>query len=70
MKGTDQQEFRLENLTCANCAMKFEKNIQALPDVTEANVNFGASKVRVIGPLTRNFDAPKLTFTPLTSGRA
>ena len=52
MKAHEQQEFRLENLTCANCAMKFEKNIQALPDVTEANVNFGASKVRVIGPVT------------------
>lgn len=52
MKEPEQQEFRLENLTCANCAMKFEKNIQALPDVTEANVNFGASKVRVIGPVT------------------
>ena len=52
MKEHEQQEFRLENLTCANCAMKFEKNIQALPDVTEANVNFGASKVRVSGPVT------------------
>ena len=52
MKTHEQQEFRLENLTCANCAMKFEKNIQALPDVTEANVNFGASKVRVMGPVT------------------
>ena len=52
MKAHEQQEFRLENLTCANCAMKFEKNIQALPDVSEANVNFGASKVRVTGPVT------------------
>lgn len=52
MKPIEQQEYRLENLTCANCAMKFEKNIQALPDVTEANVNFGASKVRVVGPVT------------------
>jgi len=52
MKEHEQQEFRLEHLTCANCAMKFEKNIQALPDVSEANVNFGASKVRVTGPVT------------------
>ncbi|WP_075619292.1 heavy metal translocating P-type ATPase [Paenisporosarcina indica] len=52
MKEHEQQEFRLENLTCANCAMKFEKNIQALPDVTEVNVNFGASKVRVSGPVS------------------
>jgi len=54
MKEHEQQEFRLENLTCANCAMKFEKNIQALPDVTEANVNFGASKVRVSGPVDQS----------------
>jgi Cd2+/Zn2+-exporting ATPase len=50
MKATEQQEeYRLENLTCANCAMKFEKNIQALPEVKEVNVNFGASKVRIVG---------------------
>lgn len=52
MKALEKQEFRLENLTCANCAMKFEKNIQSLQEVTEVNVNFGASKLRVIGPVT------------------
>ncbi|WP_017381628.1 heavy metal translocating P-type ATPase [Paenisporosarcina sp. TG-14] len=52
MKALENQEFRLENLTCANCAMKFEKNIQSLQEVTEVNVNFGASKLRVIGPVT------------------
>ncbi|MFX3674935.1 MAG: heavy metal translocating P-type ATPase [Paenisporosarcina sp.] len=52
MKESNQQEFRLENLTCANCAMKFEKNILALPDVEEVKVNFGASKVRVVGRTT------------------
>ncbi|MGB2991449.1 MAG: heavy metal translocating P-type ATPase, partial [Paenisporosarcina sp.] len=74
MKVTDQQEFRLENLTCANCAMKFEKNIQALPNVSEVNVNFGASKLRVIGPITVEeletagaFDGIKVV--PMTSKR-
>lgn len=52
MKESKQQEYRLENLTCANCAMKFEKNIQALPDVKEVKVNFGASKVRIVGRTT------------------
>ena len=52
MKASEQQEYRLENLTCANCAMKFEKNIQALPEVKEVNVNFGASKVRLVGKAT------------------
>jgi Cd2+/Zn2+-exporting ATPase len=74
MKATDQQEYRLENLTCANCAMKFEKNIQALPSVSEVNVNFGASKLRVIGPITVEdlekagaFDGIKVV--PMTSKR-
>ncbi len=52
MKAHEQHEFRLENLTCANCAMKFEKNIQELPNVSEVVVNFGASKVRVKGLVT------------------
>ncbi len=74
MKAPDQQEFRLENLTCANCAMKFEKNIQDIPDISEVNVNFGASKLRVVGPVTVEelekagaFDGIKVV--PLTSKR-
>lgn len=47
-----KQEYRLENLSCANCAMKFEQNIKKLPDVEDAIVNFGASKVSVIGKAT------------------
>ena len=47
-----KQEYRLENLSCANCAMKFENNIKKLPDVEDATVNFGASKVSVIGNAT------------------
>ena len=45
-------EYRLENLSCASCAMKFENNIKNLPDVEDATVNFGASKVSVIGKAT------------------
>jgi len=52
VKAHEQQEYRLANLTCANCAMKFEKNIQSLQGVTEVNVNFGASKLRVKGAVT------------------
>ncbi|QUG43225.1 cadmium-translocating P-type ATPase [Psychrobacillus sp. INOP01] len=47
-----KQEYRLENLSCANCAMKFENNIKNLPEVEDATVNFGASKVSVIGKAT------------------
>ena len=52
MEKAAKQEYRLENLSCASCAMKFEKNIKSLPNVQEAVVNFGASKVAVIGNAT------------------
>ena len=45
----DRSEYRLENLTCANCAMKFENNVKKLPSVSEATVNFGASKLSFTG---------------------
>lgn len=49
---TEKQEYRLENLTCASCAMKFEKNVKNLPAVEDAHVNFGASKLSVTGTTT------------------
>ncbi|WP_445678106.1 heavy metal translocating P-type ATPase [Psychrobacillus sp. FSL H8-0484] len=52
VENTVKKEYRLENLSCANCAMKFENNIKSLPDVEDAIVNFGASKVAVIGNVT------------------
>lgn len=52
MTTNPQTEFRLENLTCASCAAKFEKNVQALSTVEEASVNFGASKISVVGRVT------------------
>lgn len=45
-------EVRLENLSCANCAAKFEKNVQNLPQITAAQVNFGASKLAYDGEAT------------------
>ena len=38
------KEFYLDGLTCANCAAKFEKNIQEIPTVKDAQVNFAAAK--------------------------
>ena len=49
---SEQKEFRLENLTCASCAMKFEKNVKDLPEVEDAQVNFGASKLLITGHTT------------------
>ncbi|WP_040285593.1 heavy metal translocating P-type ATPase [Sporosarcina koreensis] len=52
MEDTKQNEYRLENLSCANCAAKFEKNVSRLPQVEAATVNFGASKLSFAGDAT------------------
>ncbi|MEW9502327.1 heavy metal translocating P-type ATPase [Jeotgalibacillus marinus] len=44
-----REHYRLEGLTCASCAAKFEKNVRELPKVQEVQVNFGASKLMVVG---------------------
>lgn len=41
--------FRVQGFTCTNCAAIFEKNVKNLPGVTDAHVNFGASKITVYG---------------------
>ena len=47
-----EKTYRIEGLSCANCAGKFEKNVKQLPGVTNATVNFGASKISVEGQTT------------------
>lgn len=47
-----EKTYRIEGLSCTNCAGKFEKNVKQLPGVTSATVNFGASKVSVEGQTT------------------
>ncbi|MFC0299092.1 heavy metal translocating P-type ATPase [Geobacillus jurassicus] len=44
--------YRVQGLTCTNCAAKFERNVKALPGVKEAKVNFGAAKLTVWGEVT------------------
>ncbi|MDT2677359.1 heavy metal translocating P-type ATPase [Enterococcus dongliensis] len=44
-----EKTYRIEGLSCTNCAGKFEKNVKQLPGVTNATVNFGASKISVEG---------------------
>ncbi|MFC4388013.1 heavy metal translocating P-type ATPase [Gracilibacillus marinus] len=44
--------YRVQGFSCANCAAKFEKNVQELPGVHHAKVNFGASKIYVHGNTT------------------
>lgn len=52
MAIAERTEYRLENLTCASCAMKFEGNVKNLPTVENAQVNFGASKLSLTGNVT------------------
>ena len=52
MTTPSKHEYRLQNLSCASCAAKFEKNVNAIPEVKEAQVNFGASKITVVGDIS------------------
>ncbi|RXN53175.1 heavy metal translocating P-type ATPase [Streptococcus agalactiae] len=47
-----EKTYRIEGLSCTNCAGKFEKNVKQLSGVTSATVNFGASKISVEGQTT------------------
>ncbi|MDT2990824.1 heavy metal translocating P-type ATPase [Enterococcus casseliflavus] len=48
-KQDNSNVFRVEGLSCTNCAAKFEKNVSQLPKVKNANVNFGAGKLSIEG---------------------
>ncbi|SFE52535.1 Cd2+/Zn2+-exporting ATPase [Enterococcus casseliflavus] len=48
-KQDNSKVFRVEGLSCTNCAAKFEKNVSQLPKVKNANVNFGAGKLSIEG---------------------
>ncbi|MGF7088006.1 Cd2+/Zn2+-exporting ATPase [Kroppenstedtia sanguinis] len=41
--------YRLTGLTCADCAAKFEQEVKKAPGVSDARVNFGASKLTIWG---------------------
>ncbi|KMY54436.1 cadmium transporter [Bacillus sp. FJAT-27231] len=48
----EMKTYRIQGLTCANCARTFENNVKDLPGVEQARVNFGASKIYVQGSTT------------------
>ncbi|NNU84250.1 cadmium-translocating P-type ATPase [Geobacillus sp. BMUD] len=52
LERIEAKTYRVQGLTCANCAAKFERNVKALPGVKEAKVNFGAAKITVWGETT------------------
>src|SRR5690625_4562478 len=48
----EETVFRLQGMSCANCARKFEQNIRTIDTVTDAHVNFDAAKVSVKGKVS------------------
>lgn len=52
MQHDERQVYRVQGFTCVNCAGTFEKNVKKLPGVTDAQVNFGAAKITVVGQAT------------------
>ncbi|WP_431028242.1 heavy metal translocating P-type ATPase [Lysinibacillus sp. LZ02] len=48
----EKQQYRLQNLSCASCAAKFEKNVRGIPTVQDCQLNFGAAKLTVVGEVT------------------
>lgn len=52
MAVKETQQFKLQNLSCANCAAKFEKNVQEIPQVEACQLNFATAKLTVVGAVT------------------
>lgn len=54
MDKTEAQErtYRIQGLSCTNCAAKFENNVKELDGVEDAKINFGASKIYIKGDTT------------------
>lgn len=48
----EKETYRVDGLSCTNCAAKFVKNIEAIPSVDTVDLNFGAAKLNVSGNVT------------------
>ncbi|GEL78601.1 heavy metal translocating P-type ATPase [Tenuibacillus multivorans] len=47
--ASEEQSFYVQGMSCANCAKTFENNVKEISTVKNAEVNFGASKIKVEG---------------------
>ncbi|MCK1986136.1 MULTISPECIES: heavy metal translocating P-type ATPase [Peribacillus] len=52
MADSPMKTYRIQGLSCTNCAAKFENNVRELEGVNDAKINFGASKISVQGSAT------------------
>ncbi|MHA6482774.1 heavy metal translocating P-type ATPase [Paenibacillus sp. strain BS8-2] len=48
-EGLKRSVYRVQGFTCTGCAGTYEKNVKALPNVQDAQVNFGAAKITIFG---------------------
>ncbi|MFD1038336.1 heavy metal translocating P-type ATPase [Virgibacillus byunsanensis] len=48
----DHQTYRVEGLSCTNCAKTFESNLKNINGVNHAEVNFAASKISLDGQVS------------------
>ncbi|SFE35019.1 Cd2+/Zn2+-exporting ATPase [Lentibacillus persicus] len=49
MSAEPHQTYRLNGISCANCAQTFENNVKDINGVEDANVHFATSKIEVVG---------------------
>lgn len=42
-----RKSFELENLECANCAAKMERDISAFPEVSKCTITFMTSRMSI-----------------------
>ncbi|MFD6439051.1 heavy metal translocating P-type ATPase [Peribacillus sp. NPDC060186] len=52
MAESPLKTYRIQGLSCTNCAAKFENNVRDLEGVKVAKINFGASKISIQGSTT------------------
>ena len=52
-----RKNFELENLECANCAAKMERDISAFPEVTKCTITFMTSRMSITVPDGTDLDA-------------
>ncbi|MFC0523732.1 heavy metal translocating P-type ATPase [Pontibacillus salicampi] len=74
-RDDSRNEYRVEGFSCAGCAKTFENNVKSLEGVTDAQVNFGASKITVYGnasvqQLEKAGEFEKLSVRPAHQAKA
>lgn len=52
-----RKTFELENLECANCAARMERDISAFEEVTKCTVTFMTSRMSITVPDGTDLDA-------------